>query len=140
MSFRPPKTLPILSIFHNANNPQSRAALQLLQQRSKRANGDDAYRIDVVDLQQPPTTDQLRQIASFLPKPSNGTSVWRQMVRPDAQPTDWSEVASALQKEPSLLERPIVVDWARGKAALGRPNLEAIEKLIGERLQSKDAF
>lgn len=134
MSFRPPKTLPIVSIFHNAANSQSRAALELLKQRARRSNGSDAYRIDVIEPDQKPTIYQLRQVASYLNQGSNGGSgaapAWKQMVRPDADLQDWSEIATVLHEQPQLIQRPLVVDWTRGRAAIGSPTLDAIEKLL----------
>ncbi|KAI9259464.1 hypothetical protein BDA99DRAFT_513318 [Phascolomyces articulosus] len=136
MSFRPPKTLPILSIFHNGNLARSRAALDLLQKRATQKNGNDAYRIDVIDTQ-PPTVEQLRQVASFLPTSPQGNSEthWHQMVQKPDQLHDWSEIAQRLHEEPSLLTRPIVVDWTRGKAAIQPSD---IENLINERVETKD--
>ncbi|KAI8140606.1 hypothetical protein BJV82DRAFT_671352 [Fennellomyces sp. T-0311] len=133
MSFRPPKTLPILSIFHNGNLPKSRAALELLKKRAAQSNGSDAYRVNVIETE-PPTLDQLRQVASSLPK-REGTSAWHQMVRPDAGVQDWAEIAQRIHDDPNLLQRPIVMDWARGQAAM---TLDDIEKLINERIQSSE--
>ncbi|KAF7727989.1 hypothetical protein EC973_006754 [Apophysomyces ossiformis] len=136
MSFRPPKTLPILSIFHNAQCSKSRAALQLLLDKQKRPNEDDAYKVDVVDYQQtPPTSDQLRQVAQYLE--GNSVPAWRRMIRSEAQDKvhNWQEAQKLLLEQPALLERPIVVDWEKGLAALGRPTLEAVEKLIQGRLK-----
>ncbi|KAG0192238.1 hypothetical protein DFQ28_009812 [Apophysomyces sp. BC1034] len=136
MSFRPPKTLPILSIFHNARSSKSRAALQLLLDKQKRPDQDDAYRVDVVDYEQtPPTPDQLRQVSQFLGE--NSVPVWRRMIRPEAQDMvhNWQEAQKLLLDRPALLERPIVVDWEKGQAALGRPTLAAVEKLLNQRLK-----
>ena len=133
MSFRPPKTLPILSIFHNGNIARSRSALDLLKRRVAQKNGDDAYRIDVID-SQPPTIEQLRQVASFLPHQQQGESRWHQMVQQPDKLQDWSEIAQKLHEEPSLLTRPIVVDWSNGKAAISDND---IEKLINARVHAK---
>ncbi|KAI9317633.1 thioredoxin-like protein [Dichotomocladium elegans] len=137
MSFRPPKTLPILTIFHNARNPQSCAALELLKSHCRLSNGNDAYRIDIVDAQ-PPTVDQLRQVASFLPKDDSNSSPWKHMVRKDAPVQDWAEIAHTIHENPEWLQRPIVVDWNRGAAAVGQPDLGTIEKLIRGRTDKKD--
>ncbi|KAI7852445.1 hypothetical protein BDC45DRAFT_513430 [Circinella umbellata] len=134
MSFRPPKTLPILSIFHNGNIKRSRTALDLLKKRAPQKNGNDAYRIDVID-SQPPTIEQLRQVASFLPHQGKEESSWYSMVQHPDKLQDWSEIAQKIHEEPSLLTRPIVVDWSNGKAAI---NDNDIEQLINERVQTKD--
>ena len=130
MSFRPPKTLPILSIFHNGNLARSRTALELLKKRAQENAGNDSYRIDVIEPETQPTLDQLRQVASALPK-REGASAWHQMVRPDAEVQEWAEIAQRIHDDPGLLQRPIVIDWARGQAAM---TPEDIEKLISERI------
>ncbi|KAL9558172.1 hypothetical protein PS6_001437 [Mucor atramentarius] len=110
MSFRPPRSLPILTLFHNVKSERSKAALALLQNKQKNASGEEKYRIDVIDEnQQAPTDTQLKQI------------------------TNEHDAFKALKEKPDLLNCPIVVDWEKGKAVMGSPTLEAIEKLIQER-------
>lgn len=138
MSFRPPRTLPILTLFHNANIAQSRAALEMLKRSCRREDGSDAYRVDVMDKDDKPTIDQLRQIASFLPK-QGAESAWHHMVRPDAHVQDWAEIASVIHEDPGLLQRPMVVDWNRGAAAIGQPTIDSIEQLIKERINQKSS-
>lgn len=60
------------------------------------------------------------------------------MIKPETPIQDGSEVAKLLHDQPSLLQRPLVVDWSLGRAAIGQPNLDDIESLISERLQQKD--
>ncbi|KAG1460606.1 hypothetical protein G6F56_005913 [Rhizopus delemar] len=132
MSFRPPRTLPILTLFHNVRSNQSKAALVMLQNKQKNLEGEERYRIDVMDeFKQPPTDTQLRQVASFL----NSSTPWKDMLLPEAsERVDNSNDAFQLVKnQPRLLQCPIVVDWENGRAALGAKDLEAIEKLINER-------
>lgn len=138
MSFRPPRTLPILTIFHNANIAQSRAALEMLKRSCRRQDGNDAYRVDVMDKDDKPTIDQLHQIASFLPKQGD-ESAWHRMVKPEAKVQDWAEIASVIHDNPGLLQRPMVVDWNRGAAAIGQPNLDSIEQLIKERTNERSS-
>ncbi|KAI8363795.1 hypothetical protein EDC96DRAFT_444592 [Choanephora cucurbitarum] len=124
MSFRPPRSLPILTLFHNYQSEKSKAALAFLQNKQKNARGDDVYRIDIIGQNEAPTDTQLNQVASFL-----GTNAWKEMV----QEQDVQSVQDALhliRANPSLLRRPIVVDWEKGKAAMGS---RRIEELIGER-------
>ncbi|GAB5593707.1 hypothetical protein Unana1_08607 [Umbelopsis nana] len=124
MSFRPPRTRPILSIFHNPACSKSRAALQALN-----AHKDPPYQVDIIDyLNEPPTPDQLRQVSNYL-----GTV--QGMLRPDAPKVDTvDQLIQLVKKDPSVLERPVVIDWNKGKAVLGRPTADAVEKLINERL------
>ncbi|KAI8366621.1 uncharacterized protein BYT42DRAFT_587225 [Radiomyces spectabilis] len=128
MSFRPPRSLPVLSIFHSPQCSKSRAALALMQSRQKKANGDDYYRLDVVDNF---TKDQLRQVVQYLSQEVPPKDI----LRPEAQgqSIDTSTIVEILKSKPDMLERPIVVDWERGKAVLGRPTLDAVQKLIDAR-------
>ncbi|CEP10958.1 hypothetical protein [Parasitella parasitica] len=129
MSFRPPRSLPILTLFHNAKSERSKAALSLLQNKQKNASGEEKYRIDVIDEnQQAPTDTQLKQIASFL----NSPTPWKEMMLND-QITNAHDAFKALEKKPDLLNCPIVVDWEKGKAVIGSPTLDEIEKMIQAR-------
>ncbi|KAJ2961043.1 hypothetical protein NQZ79_g3673 [Umbelopsis isabellina] len=124
MSFRPPRTRPILSIFHNPKCSKSRAALQLLNSHT-----DPPYQVDVIDyLSDPPTPDQLRQVSNYL-----GTV--QGMLRSDAPKVDTvGQLIELVKKDPAVLERPVVIDWEKGKAVIGRPTSEAVERLIKDRL------
>lgn len=129
MSFRPPRSLPILTLFHNVKSERSKAALALLQSKQKNASGEEKYRIDVIDEnQQTPTDTQLKQVASFLKSPTP----WKEMMLND-QITNAHDAFKALKEKPDLLNCPILVDWEKGKAVMGSPTLEAVEKLIQER-------
>lgn len=127
MSFRPPRTRPILSIFHNPACSKSRAALQVLTDHK-----DPPYQVDIIDyLQDPPTSDQLRQVSSYL-----GTV--QGMLRPDAPKVSGiDQLVKLVKQDPSVLERPVVVDWDKGKAVLGRPTSEAVEQLVKDRLANE---
>ncbi|GAA5797888.1 hypothetical protein EDC94DRAFT_627036 [Helicostylum pulchrum] len=131
MSFRPPRSLPILTLFHNVKSDKSRAALAMLQSKQKNASGEEKYRIDIMDeQQQTPTDTQLKQIASFLKSPTP----WKDMVLVDDKDIGNAQDAfQALKNKPELLWCPIVVDWEKGAAVTGSKTLEAIEKLINER-------
>ncbi|KAI9020755.1 hypothetical protein CLU79DRAFT_755351 [Phycomyces nitens] len=127
MSFRPPKTLPILSIFHNPSSKTSQNALWLLQAKQKRPSGEEVYRIDVQDnIQEPLTPSQLSQIAEYL---GNGKPNWEPMVLGEQS----FDAKQLLRDQPSLLKRPLVVDWNQGKAAVGP--LENIQQLVDARLK-----
>ncbi|KAG1206733.1 hypothetical protein G6F69_008612 [Rhizopus microsporus] len=128
----PPRSLPILTLFHNVKSDNSRAALRLLQSRQKNADGEEKYRIDVMDEYKQPITDtQLRQVASYL----GSKTPWKDMLLPEAsQIIDNAQDAFKIIKDkPEVLRCPIVVDWERGRAASGIKGLEDIERLINER-------
>jgi len=93
------------------------------------AHKDPPYQVDIIDyLNEPPTPDQLRQVSNYL-----GTV--QGMLRPDAPKVDTvDQLIQLVKKDPSVLERPVVIDWDKGKAVLGRPTADAVEKLINERL------
>lgn len=134
MSFRPPKTLPSLSIFHNAQVETSRRALALLQARQHRpSSGEDAYRVDIIGAETLPTKDQLNQMASYL----HG---WQPLVSEQRQPmpSTMQDAQDILLKDPEALKRPIVVDWSNGKAAVGDASLDTVEALIKHRLDVKE--
>jgi arsenate reductase-like glutaredoxin family protein len=129
MSFRPPRSLPILTLFHNVKSSNSKAALAMLQNKQKNASGEEKYRIDIVDEhQQEPTDTQLKQIASFLSSPTP----WKDMLLND-QISNANDAYKALKEKPDLLNCPILVDWEKGKAAIGSHTLDALENLINER-------
>ncbi|KAI7902321.1 uncharacterized protein BX663DRAFT_510731 [Cokeromyces recurvatus] len=131
MSFRPPRSLPILTLFHNVKSERSRAALALLQNKQKNTLGEERYRIDVIDeTQQAPTDTQLKQIASFL----DSSTPWKDMLMSNNKEiTNAHDAIHALQKRPTLLNCPILVDWDKGRAVIGSSSLEALERLINDR-------
>ncbi|KAI8062206.1 hypothetical protein BC940DRAFT_309045 [Gongronella butleri] len=131
MSFRPPKTLPIISLFHNPRVASSQQAFRLLQERQRRPSGEDAYRLDVVAPETLPTKDQLEQLAGAL----HG---WDALIADDAKELNKhpaQDVLGSLLKDANALKRPIVMDWGKGAAAT---SLKGIEELINKRQTSND--
>lgn len=129
MSFRPPRSLPILTLFHNVKSDRSKAALTMLQNKQKNAQGEEKYRIDIMDeTKQTPTDTQLKQIASFLKSPTP----WKDMLN-DTEIGNAQDAFHVLKEKPELLRCPILVDWENGKAAVGSSTLDALEKLIDAR-------
>ncbi|KAI8971663.1 hypothetical protein BDF20DRAFT_915443 [Mycotypha africana] len=143
MSFRPPRTLPILTLFHNVRVKNSQAALQLLQSKQKTESGDEKYRIDVVDeAHSQPTETQLKQMASFLDSPTpykdlmfNDAGTGESQVTNVHDALKYIDTAKEFAADKPILRTPILVDWERGKAAIGQPTLQSIEKLINERIK-----
>jgi len=103
-------------IYHNPRCSKSRATLQLLEQRGIAPT--------VVEyLNQPPTTEQLRQILDLLGKTPReiirrGEAEYKANNLDNADLSD-DQLIDAIAANPKLLERPIVL--ANGKAAIGRP-------------------
>ncbi|ORX45256.1 hypothetical protein DM01DRAFT_1411017 [Hesseltinella vesiculosa] len=123
MSFRAPKTLPIISLFHNPRVAQSQQAMRMLQERQRRPSGEDAYRLDVIAPDQLPTKDQLQQLASSL----HG---WDALLADEAKAATQHDALSVLLKDTDALKRPIAMDWDKGTAAT---NMTDLENLIQSR-------
>jgi arsenate reductase len=120
-------TLPrfhVLTLLHNPACSKSRAALALLRERSSIAR--PPFDLDVVNyLETPLTTTQLRSLTNYLV--SAGVSPG-QLVRDEPQSKDAlgtapvaEQVVAALSEHPDWLQRPIAIDWVRGRAVIGRP-------------------
>jgi arsenate reductase len=102
------------TIYHNPRCSKSRETLALLEKRGHKPR--------VVEyLKTPPSTMELKNIARML-----GLSV-RDLVRKseavdagiDPVEMDEKDLVAAMVRNPSVIERPIVVNI--GKAAIGRP-------------------
>lgn len=126
MSFRPPRSLPILTLFHNVKSERSKAALTMLQNKQKNVQGEERYRIDVMNAETP-TDTQLKQIAGFLKSPTP----WKDMLVQDVG--NAQDALHLLKEKPDVLRCPILVDWEKGTAAVGTSTLEALEKIIDAR-------
>ncbi|KAI7868902.1 hypothetical protein BDF14DRAFT_1789179 [Spinellus fusiger] len=134
MSFRAPRSLPILSIFHNPSSSESVSALQLLQAKRKRPTGEEIYNIDVLDnVNAAPTPSQLQQVAEYLGTPQ---SHWKTMLSSENMDQhENKDVHQMIIDQPQLLKRPLVVDWNQGRAAVGSSTLQAIKELIDARVK-----
>lgn len=120
----------ILCIYHNPRCSKSRTALKYLEDNQDKYD----YKIETVLYQKaPPTTEQLHQLADYLGLKNQPDSdkPWTILLRPDAKKlvSSWEETFDLIEKEPAHLERPFIVDFENKKAALGRPNLDDVEKL-----------
>jgi len=102
--------------YHNPRCSKSRETLALVEK--------EQHKIEVIKyLDTPPSIDTIRDLISLL-----GFSSARQLMRTKenvykelnlASEEDESVLIAAMQANPKLIERPIVV--ANGKAAIGRP-------------------
>ena len=107
-----------VSIYHNPRCSKSRQTLALLQERG--------VEMTVVEyLKTPPSAATLKQILKQLNLSA------RQLIRKnekayreadlDNEALSETELIAAISKHPILMQRPIVVNHASGKAVIGRP-------------------
>lgn len=120
-----------LYIYHNPRCSKSRTALKYLEDNKD----ENKYEIETVLYQKaPPTTEQLHQLAEYLglKDQPDADKPWAILLRPDAKKlvSSWDETFALIEKDPAHLERPFIVDFENKKAALGRPNLDDVEKLV----------
>ena len=104
--------------YHNARCSKSRETLALIEQEQEQ------HHIEIIKyLETPPSIDAIKMLISQL----NFSSA-RQLMRTKealykelnlVAEEDESKLIAAMQANPKLIERPIVV--ANGKAAIGRP-------------------
>ncbi len=117
----------MLTIYHNPKCSKSRKTLELLKE-----SGIEPAIVDY--LQQPPDADRILRIARLL-----GVAVADLLRRgedgfknaadlPDL--SDNAALASWIERNPRMLERPIVVDDDNDRAVLGRPPENVLE-LVG---------
>lgn len=111
-----------LTIYHNPRCSKSRQTLELLHERGLKP--------EVIEyLKTPPTRNDLSKIVKML-----GVSA-RDILRAkdaaaagiDPEKLDDNALIEAMEKNPAIIERPIVVH--DGKAALGRPPENVLEIL-----------
>ncbi|KAK7686381.1 hypothetical protein QCA50_010605 [Cerrena zonata] len=130
------RTIPQLSIFHNTQSSSSKEALRLLQNALTVAQQNKAplkFNLEVIN-DQPPTSDQLRTIQSYI-KPSSPASPSPSIFisshpTSDVQPNTIDDVVKLAKSNPNALKWPIVVDWDAGKAVVG--NLQGVKSMLEE--------
>lgn len=120
-----------LSIIHNPRCSKSRNALAYLEDNKDKYN----YDVKVILYQKEPLTrEQLEQLSNYLglTAKDDKSEPWKILLRPDAQKlvSSWKETYELLEEDPKHLERPFIVDFENGKAALGRPDLSDVEALV----------
>ena len=131
-----------LSRSHSPSSPASVTALKLLNAAasgpyppSKEGAPPLAFNLEVVE-NQPPTSDQLRTILSYLPGTSSLDSFVSAHYAVDAKPTSTSGLAKLASQEPRALKWPIVVNWMDGKAAVG--DVEGVKKILEDMRKQRD--
>ncbi len=107
-----------LSIYHNPRCSKSRKTLELIESKGKQAT-------IIRYLDDPPSPEQILSIAGWLGVPvanllRTGEATFKEADDvPDLK--DDAALAAWLATHPIVIERPIVVDEAAGKAVIGRP-------------------
>jgi len=115
-----------ITIYHNPRCSKSRKTLEILREAGIEPE-------IVAYLDTPPDADRIRTLAKQLGIPVNGLlrrgeSEFREAADlPDLD--DDAELAAWLARHPRVIERPIVVDAASGRAVIGRPP-ESVSDLI----------
>lgn len=116
----------MLTIYHNPRCSKSRATLRLIE--------DAGVSPDIVTyLETPPTGERIAELAGMIGVPvrdllRKGESDFKEATDlPDLD--DDAALAGWLSAHPRVLERPIVVDSASGRAVIGRPP-ENVEELL----------
>ncbi|KAG0282958.1 hypothetical protein BGZ97_008763 [Linnemannia gamsii] len=123
-----PKTI---TFFHNPKCSTSRNAQTLLQSAiTSTTTTSSPVSIETVEyLKNPLTRTQVREILTFLDAEEH-PEVIKDFLRKDAPKAETIEEAQdVLEKDPAMLQRPLVVDWNAKKAVIGRP-AEAVLEII----------
>ncbi|KAF9426960.1 hypothetical protein BGZ94_005731 [Podila epigama] len=117
-----------ITFFHNPKCSTSRNAAKLLE--SEAAAKSNAFSIETIEyLKNPLTRDQVKHILGFLDS-EHHPEVYTTFLRKDApQASSVKDVQDILENDPALLQRPLVVDWDRKKAVIGRP-AEAVLDIV----------
>lgn len=128
--------MPKLTVFHNPNCTKSKRSVACLRDNKTESN----YDLDVIEYhQEPPSNETLMILSEYLllTKKPESEAPWDYLLRPEAQgkAKSFQEAFDIIQADPSLLERPFVIDWDRKLAVLGRPDISRVEKLVAERVE-----
>jgi len=115
-----------ITIYHNPRCSKSRKTLELIR------SADIEPKI-VAYLDTPPSADRIHELAGLL-----GIPVQKLLRRGEAEFREAGDLPSLdddqalsnwLAQHPRVIERPIVVDEARGRAVMGRPPENVLELL-----------
>lgn len=130
--------MPKLTIFHNPTCTKSKRSVACLESNKTDTN----YDLDIIQYQvDTPSNETLRILSEYLglTKKPLDEEPWNYLLRPEAQgkAKSFEEAFAIIQQDPSMLERPFVIDWDRKLAVLGRPDISRVEKLVSERVESE---
>ncbi|CAO3619767.1 unnamed protein product [Cunninghamella echinulata] len=125
-----------LTIYHNSQCSKSRTALSYLEENKEK----DGYELQVCHYQKdPPSRDILETLSDYLGLKDKDASTrpWDVLLRPEGKKkvNSLEEAWDLIEENPSLLERPFVIDWDNKKAAIGRSvaghqDLSSVEELV----------
>ncbi|KAH8833049.1 thioredoxin-like protein [Flagelloscypha sp. PMI_526] len=137
------RSIPQISIFHNAKSPPSVTALNLLQSSLSNPyppGSKQPLKFNLEVVESPPTTDQLRTILSYLPSSkSNNVSSTFLSAHPSSsssQSESLATVSETAKTNPKSVKWPIVVDWDGGSAAVG--NVDDVKTILEELRKVRD--
>ena len=131
---------------HHPSSPPSNKALALLRSSlsspyppNKTTNPPLEFNLDVVE--NPPTSDQLKIIMSYLPSKTASPSSAFLSAHPAApsgteRPETTFGVANLAQQNPNAVRWPIVVDWVGGQASIG--DVEGVKGILETLRQHRD--
>ncbi|PVG00145.1 hypothetical protein CPB86DRAFT_783019 [Serendipita vermifera] len=140
MSFRPPRNLPVISIFHNPSSPPSVNALALLRKAKAEPYPSPpkaplSFELSVVE--RLPTTDQFKTMQRYYGQPITTFLSAHPSSNEEGKGADEVErVRNVANKNPLALKYPLVVDWDRAKIAVG--NLSDVKKILDGRAEERD--
>lgn len=126
-----------ITILHNAQCSKCRNTKALLEDEQPKCN----FTIDVIQYKKtPPTREILQALVDYLgmnneantDRPWKEDRPWDYLLRPEAQGkvSSFEEAFDLIEQDPAVLERPFVIDWDHKVAALGRPDMSRVEKMI----------
>jgi arsenate reductase-like glutaredoxin family protein len=129
MSFRLHVAQPILTLIYNPVCNKCNKTLSILHKALEQQPG--IFNLDVLDYQKTPLTrDQLRSIVQYLSiendlgkilRNEDGTVNEGDTATKIEQPKSIQELANIVKEQPIRLQRPILVDWDKGRAIIARP-------------------
>lgn len=123
-----------ITILHNPQCSKCRNTKSLLE--------DESLPIEIVQYKKtPPTREMLQALVDYLgmnndeantDRPWKDDRPWDYLLRPEAQGkvSSFEEAFDLIEQDPAVLERPFVIDWDHKVAALGRPDMSRVEKII----------
>ncbi|KIX10332.1 uncharacterized protein Z518_01414 [Rhinocladiella mackenziei CBS 650.93] len=139
--FRLSKTLDVITLFHRPSLPASVRVSNILKQASAQASQTatedqasdhtpqneavtrDPFELEVTEA--PPTPDQLKSIFEYV-----GNGMAGKLVKGAASHGD---ALRKVKADGDAFTRPVVVDWARGKAVVGDKESEILQLLKAEK-------
>ncbi|KAF9081818.1 hypothetical protein BGX29_007955 [Mortierella sp. GBA35] len=121
-----------ITFFHNPKCSTSRNASKLLTDASSHTTttNNPAFTINTIEyLKNPLTRDEVKQILTFLDAEEH-PEVIKEFLRKDAPAAKTIEEAQDIvERDPAMMQRPLVVDWDAKKAVIGRP-AEAVLDIV----------